>query len=1053
MRSRLIQTLKLCALVMVVLPLFAAEAFAQVDVRGTITDATTGQPLPGVNVVLTEIERGANTGIDGTFEISNVQAGNYTLVATFIGFVDYRTRVNVGNTDVTLEFSMSEDVVGLDELIVVGYGTQSRIDVTGSISSITAETFENLPVNSIESAIQGRASGVYVSGLSGKLGQGITMRIRGSSSVTADNQPLYVIDGIPATTVSLSGNAAPTNPLADLNFNDVESIEILKDASAAAIYGAQASNGVVLITTKRGRQGPTQVNYSFQAGFSQPTGKRDWLNTEEYIELFREAAANTADILGDPFWIGFTEGRIQGYSAGRFDGTNWVDGQVIDTDWQELAFQDAPFAEHELSLRGGTEATRFFVSGSYSDQEGILINDSFERISGRMNIDHTVSDMLSVGINMNIGRTINDRLSTDNAFATPMQLIAQPPLTPPYDPRTCEPGAGTSFTNAFTDNCGLSGNYTLYYNGLLHRDHANFRTTIYRNFGNAFANLNLRDDLFVRTELGIDILTQNEDEFYGSQTQRGVGGNDGQGFGISRYVQVLNYTSNSFLTYAPRIDEKQDIELTAGMSYQQSNTQTSFLAGKDFPSDSFRKLASAAEITSGSSTGTEFHILSYFTRANYKLLDRYLVSLSGRVDGSSRFGADNRYGFFPAGSVGWILTEEDFLRGNDYVSFLKLRASYGLTGNAAISNFASRGLFGGTSYNQTPGLAPSQPPNADLKWEQTAQFDIGVDFRLLDDRITGEFDYYVKNTKDLLLNVNVPASSGYTSLLRNVGELENKGFEFSLTTFNMVGNFNWSTTFNFSRNRNELTNLDGQIIEGSFVSRAQEGSPIGVFFEREYAGVNPDNGDALYYLNREATEAELSSGAVFDKDGRLVTASYGSAERVVIGDPNPDFIGGLSNSFAWKGFDLDVLFQFVYGNDIYKSSGRFTTANGDWFDNQTRDQLDRWQEPGDITDVPQARLLLGNGAGNSSRYVADGSYLRLKTLTFGYTLPISITDRIGIRSARVFAKGTNLLTFTDYDGWDPEVNADFTAGNINQGIEFYSAPQPRTITFGFRLGL
>jgi TonB-dependent starch-binding outer membrane protein SusC len=526
------------------------------------------------------------------------------------------------------------------------------------------------------------------------------MRIRGSSSLTASNQPLYVIDGIPATTADLSSSAAPTNPLADFNFNDVESIEILKDASAAAIYGSQASNGVVLITTKRGRTGRTNVSYSFQGGFSEPTGKMEWLNSQEYIELFREAAANSDRIENDTFWSGFVEGRFATYSAGRFTNNQWTDNVVIDTDWQDLAFQDASYFQHELSFSGGNENTRFYTSGSYSDQEGILIGNRFERISGRLNLDQKVNERLSIGLNMNLARTENHRLSTDNAFATPIQLVAHPPITPPYDPRTCESGAGTSFLNSSTDNCQLSGNYTLYYNGLLHRDHADFVTTVYRNFGNAFANFNIAPGLYARTEFGIDVLNQNEDQYYGSLTARGVTGNDGQGLGFSRDVQVTNYTWNSFLTYSGTYNDRHVYDLTGGMTMSNSRTNTTSVTGKDFPSDSFRKLASAAEITSGSSTGTEFSFLSYFARANYKLNERYLLSVSGRLDGSSRFGANNRYGFFPAVSAGWVLTEEEFLRDNNVLSFLKLRASYGLTGNAQIDNFGSRGLFQGTSYNQ-----------------------------------------------------------------------------------------------------------------------------------------------------------------------------------------------------------------------------------------------------------------------------------------------------------------------------------------------------------------
>ncbi|MFU8859743.1 MAG: SusC/RagA family TonB-linked outer membrane protein [Cyclonatronaceae bacterium] len=1022
-------------------------------ITGVVTDSRTGETMPGTTVFIPSLQRGTTTGIEGRYTISGIPAGTYNVRVSFVGYSTINRSVDIEANQITeINFVMEPTQVGLDEVVVIGFGTSIRRDLTGSIASVSASDIENLPVNSVETAIQGRVPGVYVSSLSGKLGQGITMRIRGSSSLTASNQPLYVIDGIPATMADLSGNAAPTNPLADFNFNDVESIEILKDASAAAIYGSQASNGVVLITTKRGRTGRTNINYSFQGGFSEPAGKREWLNSEEYIELFREAGANLDRIENDDFWVGFVEGRLNRYSAGRFDGTSWQDGVEINTDWQDLAFQDAAYFQHELSFSGGNESTRFFTSGSYSDQEGILIGNKFERISGRLNLDHRVSERLSLGLNMNLARSENHRLSTDNAFATPVQLVAQPPITPPYDPRTCDSNAGTSFLNSSTNNCQLSGDYTLYYNGLIHRDHADFVTTIYRNFGNAFANFSITPGVTARTEFGVDILNQNEDEYYGSQTQRGVGGNNGQGLGISRYVQVVNYTWNSFLTYSGTYRDRHVYDATGGITLQNSSTNTTSVTGRDFPSDSFKKLASAAEITSGSSTGTEFSFLSYFARANYKYNERYLLSLSGRVDGSSRFGDNNRYGFFPAASVGWVMTEEEFLRDNRIFSFLKLRASYGLTGNAAISNFGSRGLFGGTSYNQVPGIAPSQAPNEDLKWEQTAQLDVGIDYGFLNNRITGEIDYYVKNTKDLLLGVNVPGTSGYTTILRNVGKLENRGFEFNITSYNFVGEFNWSTTFNWSTNVNKLTDLDGQIIEGSWINRAQEGYAIGVFFEREYAGVNPDNGDAIYYLNREATSDELNSGVVFDKNGRLVTADYGAAERVVIGDPNPDWIGGFGNNFSWKGFDLNVFFQFVYGNDIYMSSGRFTTANGDWFDNQTKDQMKRWRQPGDITDVPEARFLLGNGAANSSRYISDGSYLRLKSLTFGYNLPGDVVSRVNMRSARVFVQGTNLLTFTKYDGYDPEVNADFTASNINQGIEFYSAPQPRTITFGFTLG-
>jgi hypothetical protein len=373
-----------------------------------------------------------------------------------------------------------------------------------------------------------------------------------------------------------------------------------------------------------------------------------------------------------------------------------------------------------------------------------------------------------------------------------------------------------------------------------------------------------------------------------------------------------------------------------------------------------------------------------------------------------------------------------------------LRASYGLTGNANIGNFPSRGLFSGTGYAGSSGLEPSQTPNPDLKWERTAQYNIGLDFELVGDRISGEIDYYTKKTDDLLLDVNVPATTGFTSQLRNVGELENRGVEFVVNTHNLVGEFQWSSNFNIAFNKNKITDLDGQVIEGGFLNRAVEGQPIAVMWGKEYAGVDPDNGDALYYLHSPDSK-DYDAGTTND---------YSEANNVVIGDPNPDFVGGLSNRFNYKNFDLNVLLQFVYGNDVYNGGGRYQSANGDFFDNQTRDQLNAWQEPGDVTNVPENRLYSANGSNPSSRYISDASYLRLKNVVLGYTLPQNALDRMGLRRVRMYITGINLLTFTDYKGWDPEVNTDMydNSNNLNIGNDFYSAPQARTISFGVNIG-
>ncbi len=490
-----------------------------------------------------------------------------------------------------------------------------------------------------------------------------------------------------------------------------------------------------------------------------------------------------------------------------------------------------------------------------------------------------------------------------------------------------------------------------------------------------------------------------------------------------------------------------DFDAILCMSFQESDNLYTSTTGQQFPSNAYKQITSAASITAGTSQRTAFSFLSYFSRANYKFKNKYLVGVSARVDGSSRFGANNRYGFFPAASVGWIITEESFLADKGIVDFLKLRASYGVTGNAEIGNFPAAGLYAGDAgYSGIPGQRPSQIENPDLKWEQTVQTDIGIDFGFLDSRITGELDYYIKSTDDLLLNVNLPGTSGFRTQTRNVGSLENRGFEIVINTQNLVGDFKWSTSFNFARNINEVLDLDGQVIQGSFLSRTQEGDPIGIFFGPEYAGVDPANGDALYTL--------------VNADGsRTTTNDYNADTLMKIGDPNPDYIAGLTNNLSYKGIELMFLFQGVFGNQVYNGGGKFMSANGDFFDNQTKDQLRRWRNPGDITDVPQARLFGGNGVGESSRYMSDATYIRLRTITLSYNLPSSLLAKVKLSRVRVFASGQNLLTFTDYNGWDPEVNSDTysvnangTPLNTNQGIDFYSAPQAKTITFGINVG-
>ncbi len=976
-------------------------------ITGQVTDAEENLPMPGVSIYVKDTTIGTVTDIDGAYSLELPDMDGI-LVFSLMGM----ETVEVPLEDQTqIDVTMESAQIGLDEVVVVGYGTQIRRDLTGSIGSIDSEELSAIPAASFESALAGQTAGVYVGQASGRLGEAITIRIRGASSVSASNQPLYVIDGMPVTseTQTSPGNH-PTSPLADINPNDIESIEILKDASAAAIYGSRASNGVVLITTKRGAEGDVQFNVNMSSGVNQAANLRDWLNGEEYLGLMGESlnyAAGEDGLIG-----GRTPDELKDmYIPG------WRDGH--DEDWQEQALQTGIQNRMSFSASGGTGTTRFYAGVTYDDQDGIIIGNDMERISARLNLDQSVGDNFSFGMSTNFVRNVTNRIAHDNAWANPMQLVAQAPVQPIIDPET-----GEYNTN------------TVYYNSLIdYRDASNV-STVYRTFLNAYADYSILDNLTFRTEFGTDILNQTEQNFYGRFTNWG----SPNGLAEKRNVHVLNYNINNYFSYDQKIGENHILNMVLGMAAQKNTADGSLLEGRGFPTDDFKNMSSAAEITGYNGWGEGHSYLSYFSRANYKYRDRYIVGLSARVDGSSRFGADNRYGFFPSLSGAWIISDEAFMEEASVLSFLKLRASYGLTGNSDIGNYEAMGLFQGVTYPGYSALLPSQLRSPGLRWESTAQVDVGLDFSFLNDRISAQVDYYNKNTEDLLLRRSLPATSGYTSVTRNVGEMKNHGWEFSLRSHNLRGAVSWRTDFNISFNRNEVINIDGPEIAYG-VNYVIEGEEIGVFNMPEYAGVHPMTGDALFYKN--------------DGSG-LTTTNYNEAQRVIVGSPNPDFVGGLTNNISYGAFDLNILLNFVYGNDVYLSGGRYQSSNAEWWDNQTADQLDRWQQPGDITDVPQPRYGQRNGSQHSSRYLYDGSYLRLRNVTLGYSLSPDLVSRAGFRDARIYVTGYNLFTFTDYPGYDPEVNSLGTgtsaqAANVVMGIDFYTTPQVRSILFGIDL--
>ncbi len=982
-----------------------------ITIKGLVTDFETNEPIPGVTVITQENNiSGTATDINGEYSIS-VSKLTIALVFSCVGMKQQTIDIN-NETEINVQ--LRPEQLKLDEIIIIGYGSQIKSELTGSIVKVNTENLNEIPVHSIESALQGKTSGIFIQQSSGRLGEDISIQVRGASSISASNQPLFVIDGVPIINQDIANsNNHPTNPLSNIDFNNIESLQILKDASAAAIYGSRASNGVVIITTKTGKTGKTKFAANLSRGWSQPTNKMEFLSSVQYLELLNESYDNAADNMG----------YFEGLSK-----EEWFDSKVNgwreegNYNWQNKSFQDAQSINMNLNASGGNEKITYYTGISYTNKDGILLGNHYDRYNGNLNLSVNTTEKISFGMSNSFTHSSLDRLPNDDAFANPMQLVAMPSVTPFIDPSTGE----------YNSN-------TLYYNALISSVHANENTVTNHGIGNIYANIEIFSNLSFRSEFGYDLLNQEERNYWGSQTNTGTP----SGKILSRDVRVLNYNLNNYFSYKLNFQDIHNIELVAGMSYQESDLDFFSLYGKNLSNDYFHVVSAASEVLEYSGYGEAYSYISYFGRSNIKLNNKYLISLSGRIDESSRFGANNKYAFFPAISAGWIMSKEKILEKNKIVSFLKIRGSYGVTGNSEISNYASLGLYETSNYAGISGLKPLRLESLDLKWETTTQYDIGLDFGFLNNRISGEIDYYYKLTTDLLLNRTLPAMSGYLSVMENVGKLENSGFEFALNSSNLSGKFQWNTNFNIAFNENKVLNVNGTdiISEWPAINRVREGEEIGVFIMRKYAGVDPQTGDALYYISA---------------DNNLTTSDYNLAELQIVGSPNPDFIGGITNNFKYNNIDLSFLFSFVYGNEIFNYSGRYYSNNMNWFDNQTLDQLNRWQNPGDITDIPRAELSSANGSGVSSRWLQDGSYLRLKNITLGYNFPGNYISKIKLEKFRIYLSVQNLLTFTKYDGWDPEVNLlglgrSTQNKNIIKGVAYYTVPQAKTFMIGLKI--
>lgn len=1004
---------------------------------GTVKGAYDNLPVSGAKIQIKGSTASVTTDNNGNFRL-NAPPGQ-TIEISYPGM---KTNEIVTGSSALLDVVLESEYTDSKDVLDYGYGIQFRSDLAGNIGKIDGNHIRNLPVPDLEQALQGKVAGTFIEQANGKSASPAIMRIRGTTSILAGSSPLFVVDGIPITTESLNLTGAQLNPLETISLTDIESVDILKDGASTAMYGARGANGVVIITTRKGISGESKLNFTIQSGFSEASRRRKFMDAGQYISFFRDAAIN-GDLMedarnGNPagtstYWKGGIENQLTRFSgwAANIDGLGFNTGSKANTDWQDLVFRKGKVYSADLSAEGGTDRLRYYTDLSYNNFGGIIVSNGIEKISGRLNVDSRVNKYIDLGFSLGLNRNNINQISADNSFSSPLEAVALAPVTPPYD-----------------QSGQLSNSpVTTYYNPLVDIQNSTRTIIEYRTLLSAYLEINILKSLKWRNEIGFDLYDLKENARYGKLTASGAGVN---GIGYANYGQTQNLDSKSYLDYTTKISEL-DINALLGTELQYATVDNAYALGMQFPLDELKTLASAGSIASATSSLSKYSFLSYYSRINLDYGSKYLLSLTGRIDGSSRFGKSSRYGFFPGISAGWVLSEEDFLLNSNFISLLKLRLSYGRTGNSNIGNFNHTGLYNLSSYNGQTGLIPAQVPNEDLRWESSSQIDLGIEYGFFKGRISGDFDIYTKKSKDLLLMVPIPSTSGYTDQLRNVGSVENKGYEFNINTENLTGSFTWSTSLNFSFNKNEVTGLAGQttIDPGSarYMNVVKTGESLGSFFGAEYAGVDPANGDALWFINARDVNGNITNPSA-------TTSQFNDANFVILGHPIPDYTGAITNTFGFKGFEFSFMFQGVAGNKIHLIADQWMASNGIWYDNQLTSQLASWKKPGDITEIPQARLGWANGdQSRSSRYLSDGSYIKLRSCTLSYDVPGKLVNKIKLDRMKIFVQAQNLIMFTKYKGWDPEVTADFLNDNITSGADYYSAPQPRTIVFGINIGL
>ncbi len=1001
---------------LICLLLSGASLFAQqISVSGTVTDSSDGSTLPGVTIQLKGTSQGTISDIDGRYHI-NVPADG-VLVYSFIGMTTREVPVNGRSV---IDLSLESATVGLDEVIVIAYGTVQRASFTGSASSIRADQIERVPVTSFEHALEGAAPGLQLGNTSGQLGAVSELRIRGVGSISSSNEPLYVIDGIPVVGENISNLAGSTsNPLAALNPNDIASVTILKDAAAASLYGSRAANGVILITTKSGQDGKTLFRLRSSYGYNDFAGPHFEVATADQMwELKREGFFNQGR-----FYMNMNETDANAYAVERMNTLFWAydpSRPASDYDWQGALFRNGVTHSHEFSASGGSANTRFFTSVSYNQQDGNYIGNDYERVTGRLNLDHTASDYIAFGINASLAYTDqNAILDGGSAFVNPIHSTRfwLSPLQPIYNED------GTYFS-------GLPQGRTHVLQDVNLNKHQNKQ---FRSMNKVYLQVTPVDGLNLRSTFGYDALMQNEDRYWSPLSRDGSTHN---GYAHKRHRIFNTLTSSTIANYSKTVGHGHNLDMLAGFEVERLYDELSSQQGNSFPNAIIDVISGSANPLSNTGFYDNRRLVSVLSRLNYNYQNTYYFSASYRRDGSSQLGQDNRWGDFYSVSGSVRLSQMDFMQDfNGWLSDWKIRASYGTNGNLPTALYGHLALYTyAGSYDGRPVMSIGQTLNPGLSWEKNEAFNVGTDFTLFD-RVTIDVEYYNRVTKDLLLQVPVSRVSGFDNIWQNIGSMRNSGIELSVNSTNMVRNdFVWTSNLNISHNRNEILELYAgeDIIDGVFI--LSEGHSFNTLFVRDWAGVDPTDGMGMWYTH--------------DEDGNRngTTKNFNETAPVKLGSIDPAFTGGIYNTFSYKGFDLSALFTFSVGGYIYANATWYTDHGNSWFATVTQYEYNNtWRQPGDNSVLPRfvhQNPQLTHGQSSLRRYEND--FLRLKSLNIGYTLPGRMSSQIGLDQLRIYMSGRNLLTWSKVDLVDPE-------SGDSRGLVFAQMPQMRVFTFGIEV--